>query len=175
MLSLDDVPREVLAAIAAIAIAIAAWLAIGKMLRRARMRARFARGAEGEAEAIAILEAHGYAIEAAQTSMTYALDVDGAPLEVTVRADYLVARGDARFVAEVKTGRAAPRIETPATRRQLLEYHHAFGVDGVLLVDADARVVKRIDFERRPARQSWRAVWALLLAAFAIAVILAKS
>src|SRR5688572_13841325 len=113
------------------------------------MRARFARASEGEREAVAILTAHGFEVEAAQAVVSYTLEVDGATVDVTVRADYLVARGPERFVAEVKTGRVAPRIETPATRRQLLEYHHAFGVDGVLLVDADNEKVSRISFGPR--------------------------
>ena len=62
------------------------------------------------------------------------------------RADYLVARNVERYVAEVKTGRLAPRIDTATTRRQLLEYRLAFDVDGVLLVDAESAKVHRIVF-----------------------------
>ena len=47
----------------------------------------------------------------------------------------------------MKTGAAAPRLEVSATRRQLLEYLHAFGVDGVVLVDADARTVQHVAFD----------------------------
>ena len=49
-------------------------------------------------------------------------------------------------MAEVKTGRLAPRLETSATRRQLLEYRVAFDVDGVLLVDVDAGRVHSLEF-----------------------------
>lgn len=145
-MSLEAVPREVLAAIAALA---ALWLGIlfvRGWLRGVRLRRRFARGAEGEREAVAILERHGYAIEGAQVAATYAVDVDGEPTAIAVRADYLVVRRGERFVAEVKTGAAAPRIDTAATRRQLLEYQHAFEVSGVLLVDADAETVQRVAF-----------------------------
>ena len=50
------------------------------------------------------------------------------------------------FVAEVKTGDEAPRMSTAATRRQLLEYHVAFDVDGVLLVCPELGTIQRIEF-----------------------------
>ena len=64
----------------------------------------------------------------------------------TLRADYLVGHGALVFVAEVKTGLKAPRVETPGTRRQLLEYRIAFDVDGVLLVDVDAGRIQAVTF-----------------------------
>jgi len=54
------------------------------------------------------------------------------------------------WVAEVKTGERALSLLHGPTRRQLLEYRHAFGVEGVLLVDAEAQRVRRIQF-REPA------------------------
>ena len=52
-------------------------------------------------------------------------DTDASMTELTqIGGDQLAC------VAEVKTGRLAPRIDTPATRRQLLEYRLAFDVDG---------------------------------------------
>ena len=68
-----------------------------------------------------------------------------------MRADFVVVRRGRRYVAEVKTGQAAPDIAAPATRRQLLEYRCAFGVDGVLLVDAEAGRVHAVDFALPPA------------------------
>ena len=65
---------------------------------------------------------------------------------IVVRADLLVSRGARRFVAEVKTGARAPRIETAATRRQLLEYAVAYDVDGVLLVDMEEHTISEVEF-----------------------------
>ena len=62
------------------------------------------------------------------------------------RADYLATRDGSRYVVEVKTGAQAPRIETSATRRQILEYRIAFDVDGVVLVDAEAGSVHEMTF-----------------------------
>jgi len=86
---------------------------------------------------------------------------DGAPLTIDLRADYLVSQGRRRFVAEVKTGRWAPRLETAATRRQLLEYRFAFDVDGVLLVDADADRVSSIEFAGATAARGDQSVVSL--------------
>jgi hypothetical protein len=149
---LDDVPRELLVAIAAVFAMFALVAAIRSWVRGVQRRRRFARGAAGEREAIGLLEAHGFVIEGAQVAGSYELAVDGAPLTAAVRADYVVRVGRLRYVAEVKTGRVAPSLATATTRRQLLEYQHAFGVVGVLLVDADARTVRRVDFGRRAPR-----------------------
>lgn len=140
----------------------------GGWVRRRRARARIDRAVAGEREAARLLEASGFTIEGFQIERSYVLEVDGAPVVASVRADYVVSRGGEHFVAEVKTGRVAPKIETTATRRQLLEYEHAFAVSGVLLVDAEAGVVRRVVFKR--ARRSGRwPLWAL--AAFVAAVI----
>ena len=81
-----------------------------------------------------------------QARLAWAPVVDGVPLELELRADYIVEQGGGRFVAEVKTGTAAPRLETAATRRQLLEYAIAFDVDGVLLVCPEEGAVHRVEF-----------------------------
>jgi hypothetical protein len=67
-------------------------------------------------------------------------------------------------------------VAAPATRRQLLEYRCAFGVDGVLLVDAEARRVHVIDFAlpAAPTRAaSLRAILVALVAGLLIGAALA--
>ncbi len=76
----------------------------------------------------------------------WSVHVDGLAHAVDLRVDLLVEKAGRRFVAEVKTGKVAPVIENPATRRQLLEYHHAAGAEGVLLVDADLGTVREVSF-----------------------------
>ena len=82
----------------------------------------------------------------AQVEGSYSLVVDGEPLNVPLRADYMVSRRGRRYIAEVKSGKSAPRLSTAATRRQLLEYLVAFEVDGVLLVDGEERQVHEVVF-----------------------------
>jgi hypothetical protein len=143
------------------------WLrgAAGRRLARAR-----ARGRAGEQAAIGLMERSGYAIEALQPVRRWTIHCDGQAQDIELRADLLVSRGDRRFVAEVKTGDAAPRLQTPATRRQLLEYSVAYDADGVLLIDVEAQRIHEIVFPRaieraRPGRS-------LLLAAMAFAATL---
>jgi hypothetical protein len=138
-----------LVAIAVLAGALVA-LVIGRVLRawrgswRARVRAE--RAGAGEDGAAAMLRGAGYTIVARQARTWWSPLVDGEPHETELRADYLVEAGGERFVAEVKTGDEAPRLSTAATRRQLLEYHVAFAVDGVLLVCPELGTIQRVEF-----------------------------
>ena len=137
-----------------------AWL---RGAPRRRLRALSARGAAGEVDAVRILDDAGFAIDGAQVSTSLELRVDGILVEAVVRADYLVSRRGRRYVAEVKTGRVAPRLDSAVTRRQLFEYRHAFDVDGVLLVDADAGQVREVEFPMLPPpRRSPAALWLLV-------------
>jgi hypothetical protein len=141
------------------------------------MALRMERAVLGEEQAAALLEELGYTILGAQVVVEHAVQVDDRLVAVALRADYLVARGGERYVVEVKTGVLAPRIETSATRRQLLEYRIAFDVDGVLLVDAEARRVHAIRFPaldvrsgRGPSRW-WGLAAAVVVAALAVALV----
>ena len=113
---------------------------------RWRLAEQSARASAGEVLAEKLLAKAGYRIDARQATQRWAVRVDGEAAEVTLRADFVVSRRGRRYVAEVKTGQDAPEIAAPATRRQLLEYRCAFGVDGVLLVDAESRRVHAVDF-----------------------------
>lgn len=122
------------------------WATQSRPRRRLEQNRRA--GAEGEILAERLLRERGYEVEARQVGGRYALLVDGAPRQVTLRADFVVRRGQRRFVAEAKGGRVAGRIETIATRRQVLEYCVAFDVEGVLLVDARAGEVSLVQLPR---------------------------
>ncbi|MCC7536768.1 MAG: hypothetical protein IT379_11170 [Deltaproteobacteria bacterium] len=132
--------------------------ALGRGVRKWKATRRAQRATRGEREAESLLAAAGWSIVGRQVEAQLAYRVDGARHDATVRADLVVERaGDVR-VAEVKTGRVAPRMEVPTTRRQLLEYAAAFDADGVLLIDADRRVVHEVEMPRRsaqPRQQLW--------------------
>lgn len=113
---------------------------------RWRLAEQSARATAGEARAEKLLVKAGYRIEARQATQRWSVHVDGAPHEVTLRADFVVTRRGRRYVAEVKTGEEAPDVAAPSTRRQLLEYRCAFAVDGILLVDAETGRVHAVDF-----------------------------
>lgn len=146
----SDVPPELflvaLAAAVALAVVQTLRLAMARWAPRRRLEVARVAGAEGERRAEPLLVGMGYAVVGRQVATRYELAVDGEPCVVALRADYVVERDGRRYVAEVKTGRMAPRVESPATRRQLLEYRVAFDVDGVLLVDVDAGRVRSLEF-----------------------------
>ena len=147
-----------------VALALVALMAIGvavdRALRRARRsrvaRVRGQRASAGERRAGLLLEAAGFELLGAQVPARYPLVVDGEAQSFDVRADYLVSKNGRTWVAEVKTGAVAPRLELPATRRQLLEYGLAFGADGVLLVDAEADRISVIELPWLEGRASTR-------------------
>ena len=142
-----------------------------RWLVRYRLRRRWAHARCVERQASRMLEGLGYAILGRQIETSYAVLVDGQPAQVRLRADYLVSRAGRQFVAEVKSGAVAPRLDTAATRRQLLEYRVAFQVDGVLLVDGEQARVHEVTFptwplparEVRPARLALYLIMALLV------------
>lgn len=115
--------------------------------RRAAAHARGQRAADGEQGASGLLERAGYAVLERQVRGSWTVRADGNPVTFGLRADYLVAREGRRYIAEVKTGRLAPRLSHGPTRRQLLEYSAAFDVHGVILVDADAETVTHVEIE----------------------------
>ena len=123
--------------------------------RRVATHARSLRALDGEQGAFALLERAGYEVVERQVPGSWTVRADGEPVTFGLRADYLVARGGRRYIAEVKTGRLAPRLSHGPTRRQLLEYSAAFDVQGVILVDADARTITHVEIDLfdRGARQ----------------------
>jgi hypothetical protein len=168
-MDLSAVPRELLFAVLALVttLAVVQGLAVAwrRAARRRRIHARIVRAGLGETRAAGWLADLGYEVLGAQVSAEYPLRVDDALYTAHVRADYLVRRAGLRYVVEVKTGGVAPRIETSAPRRQLLEYRLAFAVDGVLLVDAEQARVRLVEFPLPAGTRGSRArpSWELLL------------
>jgi hypothetical protein len=115
--------------------------------RRSAAQARSLRAVDGEQEAGPLLERFGYTVIARQVLGSWTVRADGEPATFDLRADYLVTREGRRYIAEVKTGRLAPRLSHGPTRRQLLEYAAAFDVHGVILVDADAAEITHVDMD----------------------------
>lgn len=150
-----------LGALALIQTARLAWRSTARRWALSRIRARARRG---ERDAERLLAREGYRVTARQARARVTYRVDGDPRTVEVVADLLVTRAGRTYVAEVKTGARAPDPTHRSTRRQLLEYGHAFEADGVLLVDAEAGRVHRVGLPRRDARAS---PWIAIAAGFA--------
>jgi hypothetical protein len=127
-----------------ITLVLARWLRAMRGSLRAKRRA--ARAGAGEDIAAILLEEAGFIVVERQARVDWAPLVDGEPLHMELRADYLVEQDGELLVAEVKTGDEAPNLDTAATRRQLLEYHVAFAADGVLLVCPERNTIQRVVF-----------------------------
>jgi hypothetical protein len=138
--------NQVLIVGAAVVAAIGLGFIAYRWFRRFRLRLRWSHARKIERQASRLLADLGYQVLDSQVEATYTLLVDGEPSTVTLRADYLVSRRGRQFVAEVKSGQVAPRLDTAATRRQILEYGVAFQVDGILLVDGESRQIHEIAF-----------------------------
>jgi len=138
--------REILVAL--ISMLVALWVAqlLHSWRGSWRARRRAERAGAGEDLAADLLVEAGYTVVEKQARVLWGPLLDGEPQLMELRADYLVEADGQLLVAEVKTGELAPSLETAATRRQLLEYHVAFAVDGVLLVSPEAGTVQRVAF-----------------------------
>jgi hypothetical protein len=122
-----------------------AWRrAVQRTGRANRRRALVAQRAETEAERL--LERLGYTLVDRQVTRRWPMRAGGREEEVWCRADLLATRRGRLYVADVKSGRAAPDPFQPATRRQLLEYLLAFDADGALVVDMERREVYEVAF-----------------------------
>jgi hypothetical protein len=132
-------------ALVAVVLAIGWWRAHTRVRRGNVARLRIAQ--QGERDAEPLLAAYGYDVVDRQVTGWFTLWVDDEPVDVSARADLIVRGPDGTYVAEVKTGATNTDPGRPATRRQLLEYLHAFDVDGALLVDVPGRVVRKVSFE----------------------------
>jgi hypothetical protein len=117
-----------------------------RWLRSRKARRRGARAVRGEHDAETLLEELGFTVLDRQVPLVWTISVGDEDHEIELRADLVVEQDELRYVAEVKTGSAAPRVDNAATRRQLLEYRVAYDVDGVLLVDVDAGSVVEVEF-----------------------------
>lgn len=111
-----------------------------------RARKRGARAVRGERRAEKLLESHGYEILERQLRTAWTIECDDGEHEFDLRADLLVQRDGREFIAEVKTGDAAPDLRNASTRRQLLEYAVAYNSPTILLVDVESRRIQEVYF-----------------------------
>lgn len=141
-------------------------LALGRAWRRQRWRRRLRRGRWGEEQAPALLEKLGFEVLAAEERLEGVVEVDGEARSFEVRVDFMVRRRRRIYAVEVKTGERAPDPLQRSTRRQLREYAALLGVDGLFLLDMEARELHDVRFPELAARVGSRRglLWAVLLA-----------
>jgi len=141
------------AAPAAAGVLLVLGVLLGLAVARWRVTARIARsrrvGREGGKKAVALLRRRGFTILETEVTAEGRMIVDGEAAPYRVRADAIVKKWFRRYVAEFKGGTVSASPANRATRRQLLEYALLFDVHGVLLVDAAAGKIRRVEFPRR--------------------------
>ena len=103
------------------------------------------KGKKAEQKAIKLLKKNGYKIESFQTTAKGKLLQDDKTLTFLIRADLIVSKDKKKFIAEVKSGKAAS-IEEINTRRQLLEYSKVFNNKNLILIDTEKNKIKKIEF-----------------------------
>ena len=103
------------------------------------------KGKKAEQKAIKLLKKNGYKIESFQTTAKGKLLQDDETLTFLIRADLIVSKNKKKFIAEVKSGKAAS-IEEINTRRQLLEYAKVFNTKDLILIDTKKNKIKKIEF-----------------------------
>ena len=120
----------------------------GKKARANALKSRTSsiRGQTQEKRAKKHLQELGFSILKHQPTTEVGWWIDDVWTQTTITGDYLVKRNGEVGLVEVKTGRTASATHRD-TRRQLLEYHHAFDVDAVFLFDVDRGRLQRIEFE----------------------------
>jgi len=141
--------RVVAAALLVALLGLLFGLALSRRARRDGLTRHRRLGTRGERAALRLLRRHGYRVLGTQVAGTVLVRVDGSVRRFAVRADALLRRRRRRFVAEIKAGAVTARLAHRGTRRQLLEYAHAFEVDGVLLVDAARGEILEVEFPQR--------------------------
>ncbi len=135
-------------AIAAALVLVGLWMGIrvARWLRAREAHRSRKTGIRGERTALRLLNKAGYEVLETQVPGQVHVRVDGTRHSFAVRADALVRRRRRTYIAEFKAGRAG-RLDNRNTRRQLLEYAHAYEADGVLLVDATEETIRAVEFE----------------------------
>ena len=103
------------------------------------------KGKKAEQKAIKLLKKNGYKIESFQTTAKGKLLQNDETVSFFIRADLIVSKDKKKFIAEVKSGKAAS-IEEINTRRQLLEYSKVFNNNNLILIDTEKNKIKKIEF-----------------------------
>ncbi|MCG0274991.1 MAG: hypothetical protein L5655_02345 [Thermosediminibacteraceae bacterium] len=117
-----------------------------KFFKRTTLKKRMKEARLSERRAVNLLKKHGFDIVDVQKKASYLIYINGKPREITVRADAIVKKGGKLYVAEIKSGKLSPSLNTSATRRQLLEYFLVYKPAGLILVDMEQEKIKTIEF-----------------------------
>lgn len=103
-------------------------------------------GKKMETKAKKVISQAGFKKIRYQENFFYGLKVNDEEVKIACIPDFVAEKNGDKCVIEVKWGASAPKIGNAATRRQLLEYHHAIQPDRLFLLDMNDRSLKEIHF-----------------------------
>lgn len=165
-------------AIAAVALALVVGALLGAATvarsRRRRSRRRVRAAHTAEVDAGAALRDLGFEVLASQAAGQAHVVVDGARMDASVRADYLVRRWGREAIVEVKNGETCREPHEADTRRQLLEYALVFPGRALYHLDAVTGTLSRIRFEYRPRSSVHWGLWVVAALITAAALVVAR-
>lgn len=155
-MAIDETTQKAIALALVSGVLLIAWLTrrFDSALDQKRRKRRAKRAQRGEARGRVLLERAGYSVVGEQVRSTTNYFVDGERHSAVVVADFIAKKWGRRYVAEVKTGKESG-ADSPATRRQLLEYQRVFNVDSLLLVNGRSQSIREIRFESRHSTRLW--------------------
>lgn len=129
------------------------WLHVygQKWSRRPKLRLPLPRHEElyvPSEDAVRLLNASGYEIVAGKTRLPITITVDGEELESRLFVDAFAAKGDAVYVVRLARERQPMEWSAAVVRDRLLVYNLLYpDAAGVLYVDRDLRMIRKIMFE----------------------------
>ena len=107
---------------------------------------RFNKGNIAECKAKKLLKKNGFKILEEQYPLKHQFKINDQLITVDLAVDYLVEHKGVKYLAEVKSGKSAGRVQHKDTRRQLIEYHVINPFDGLLLVDMEYKTIQQVEF-----------------------------
>lgn len=81
-----------------------------------------------------LLKKAGFEIETKCPKASIVTNINGQDHYGEIKADYLVSQGKKKYVVMIK-GLEPFEPNEPAMRRRLLEYHHGFNSQGIVVLD----------------------------------------
>lgn len=117
------------------------------------------------------LKRRGYQILGRQPKESIIVRIDDKDHLGTLAADCRVKKNGKEYVVVVRSGEGDFDPTEPALRRRLVEYHRAFGLNGILLVDPQEEKIHLVNF-KFPRERGIDFYFQFFTALFIIAVVI---
>lgn len=92
-----------------------------------------------------LLKKAGFEIESKNPRASVITNINGQDHYGEIKADYLVSQGKKKYVVMIK-GLEPFEPNEPAMRRRLLEFHHGFNSQGIVVLDPNQEQLDLVKF-----------------------------